>query len=239
MASFTNKRRYQIETVIDNLGRRLINVIRNEVTHDDIFRCFIKQEHREMVVQMHPLFGMQGSTVFTYQHEYKSGNRCSLSVSLSFSGDDTRFSVPNYCGEGFVEDAPEESVKRISEWVKRRIKIGREFGFAKDTFNAISDRCGSAKAVAFLMPSVIGLVAQIPDDPTVMKFRDALTRAGQPPLPMLTPEMREATEKAAHSFARALLLDSTSENASKIPVSLSVYGIPSVKNPWGTTQTFI
>lgn len=242
MSAFTPSRRYQIEQVIDRLAQRLVNNIKNTVTHDDIIKCFIKPEHRQMSVDMFDIFGATGSARFSYVHSYKGDNRATLQVAVAFGDKDTHFSIPNYASGGMVPDAPEDAVERINKWVQKRIAIGREFGFAKDTFMTIADRCASPKAVVFLMPSVLTLIANIPienGDVKLKKFHDALTRTGQPPLPALTPALREATMAAAATFTRALLLDHKSETAVAHPVNLMLSSVPSIKNPWGTTQTFI
>lgn len=242
MSVFTTSRRYQIDSVISGLARRLVNSAKNEVTHDDVIQCFIKPEHRQMAVTMNDLFGLNGPTAFAFAHAYKGPNSVGVQLAVNFGPDDVRFSIPNYASNGVLPDAPEESLKRINNWVRRRIALGREFGQASDVFDLLCDKCVSARAVAFLMPTVAALVAQIPDDDgrlKVAKFHDTLTRTGQPPLPMLNPEIREAVELAQGSFARALLISSEAETTKTLPVNLTISSVPSVKNPWGTTQTFI
>jgi len=237
MTSFTYKRRSQIEQVIQKLGTRLINAVRNDVTHEDIRTCFILPEHREQAVDIFNIWGLNGSNSFMFPTEADVG-RASVHVSLRFNDSDTQFAMPNYCKSGMIADAPAESAKRVHSWVERRVKIGRQIGQAYDTFGAIADRCGSSKAVVFLMPCVIGLIEQIEEDDTAKALLDKLGKGGQPPLPALEPELRDAAETASKLFSRAMLADKSLEHATAKPVNLSLSGVGTVKNPWGTTQAF-
>lgn len=241
MSAFSNTRVQQVQEVMRRLGKRMVNSIKNDVTHDDILRCYVKPEHQEMARLTHSVFGVAGMAAFTYRI-FSGDGEGNLSITLNFKQDDLPFSVPNYAGEhGILPDAPRDAIKRIEKWVARRMALGRELGQAWDTFTEVAARCSTPGAAVFLMPCIKGLfeLDRNDDSSGFKNFKDRLSRGGMPALPAMSPELMESTDVASKTWARAMLLGFEHETDPSPAVSLVLSSVKSGRNPWGTTQTFL
>ena len=242
MTAFSRGRAHQIRTVISRLGSRIVNSHRSDMTSDELFELYTKEQDRPILTKVFDLVQL-GSDQRSWSHDYKvAKGTVNVTIYVDHSKGDKKWLVPKYAEKGPVEGANPEILAKFDKWVQKRIALGIECGMVTAVFEELNWRCASPAAVKFYMPAVIDCIDMIEDDQGARELREKLdTTKKVPPLPSLPPAMSEVLASVSATVARARLMDKKSEERISGKVRFSL-GSPSKgmgETPWGTSLSIV
>ena len=243
MPAFNKNRAYQLKQIIRRLSNRIINAHRVELTSDEMFELYTKEEDREILTKVFTLVAM-GSDQRSWSHAYHlEKGSVVLNIFIDHSQGDKKWLVPRYAKQGPADGANAnlELRAKLDRWVKKRVQLGLECAMVDAVFDELNWRC-SAAAMAFFMPSIGALLDMVEDDPRAVAQREKLDTSRVPLLPSLPLGMDEAVlDKVSATVARGRLMDKKSEDKPETKVRFTISS-PSKglgETPWGTSLTIV
>ena len=242
MPAFNKNRAFQLKQIIRRLGTRIINAHRVELTSDEMYELYTKEEDREILTKVFSLVQMS-SDQRSWSHPYALDEKgtVNLNIWIDHVQGDKKWLVPRYAKQGPVEGANPELRAKLDRWVKKRIALGHECAMVDAVFDELNWRC-TAAAMAFYMPAIGSLLDMIEDDAKASAQREKLDTSRVPLLPSLPLGMDEAVlDKVSATVARARLMDKKSEDRPDSKVRFTISG-PSKglgETPWGTTLSIV
>ena len=162
MPAFNKNRAYQLKQIIRRLSNRIINAHRVELTSDEMFELYTKEEDREILTKVFTLVAM-GSDQRSWSHAYHlEKGSVVLNIFIDHSQGDKKWLVPRYAKQGPADGANAnlELRAKLDRWVKKRVQLGLECAMVDAVFDELNWRC-SAAAMAFFMPSIGALLDMV------------------------------------------------------------------------------
>lgn len=182
------------------LSWRMIAPLQEEkFTHDDYYDLFVP---RELIEPMRLLQGKVNNDYATRDFRVMwlvDNNSYELEVHLQDKGN----------GTPFVLRAPRHIVhsngplhERVTSWVKRRTKVGVDFGRVHHVIKELAEKCATPSQVRFFWPQIVPL-AQIAQLPELVEKLMAMVPKSVPGLPV---PLRVACRTTSGTLAAAQLL---------------------------------
>lgn len=225
MNLFSDKREAAIKDTVKRLADREINRCTHNITSEDLFKVFVRPEHKTMVRDIMEVAKVADAdqsfmTKLVAQHDL--GDMVVWVEYTMPAGQAFKFLVPTYATTGFVDIEPDNSsYVKIQDYIARRTDIGIRWGRAWDVLLECDRLCSSLAEMKLVFPGIVG----------ILKLHDVTRKLGEQAenskalsIPAMSREFRETARAATAQVVGGLLLEDTPAAESAKNIKIAMYG---------------
>jgi hypothetical protein len=191
------------------LFNRVISYNQPPFTQEDILTLLVPESDRD-VLRRAPIVGADNYMTNTCGPQWRT---IYLEIELRHLPNTARPLAPR--SPILQEDAPQELINRMDEWVHRRRAIGLEFARVDQVVKHLNGVCKLPSQVRYAWPSIVALASM--NEFTQQIGRNLTTFKRPRSLPPIH-DIRESLQKASATVSSALLLADDRDYTSEVTI---------------------